>query len=65
VQSATAGTHIVVDMTEKREPEKDENEASSDEAASTDDNPPDAEPDSNYLPRQIEDEQDATWFLTP
>jgi hypothetical protein len=64
-------THSVAAMTEKEELEKDDEQTPGDEADSAEAKPPpspkqpDDEPDSNFLPRQIDDDQDATWFLTP
>jgi len=56
-------------MTDKREKDKQAGERVGDEADSTEDTPPakqpDDQPESNLLPRQIDDDQDATWFLTP
>ena len=58
-------------MADKQELEKQDEEAAGDEADSVDaeaplsPKQPDDEPDSNFLPRQIDDDQDATWFLTP
>ena len=55
-------------MTDKHEAEKQAEEDSGDEADSSEAEAPeetDDEPKSNYLPRQIEDDHDATWFLSP
>ena len=64
-------THSVAAMTDKTRPQKAGEEASGDEADSAEakspysPKQPDDEPHSNFLPRQIDDEQDATWILTP
>ena len=55
-------------MTDEQEVDKQDEEGSGDEADSLESQAPkepDDVPDSNFLPRQIEDDQDATWFLSP
>jgi hypothetical protein len=63
-------THSVAAMTDKQELEKQDEEAGdeadrADAEAPLSPKQPDDELDSNFLPRQIDDDQDATWFLTP
>ncbi len=54
-------------MTDERDKHKDNEGRAGGETESTEETAPpaDEEPESNLLPRQIDDQQDSTWFLTP